>query len=64
MVTKYDINGHPYREPPYTWEEEQEFYRRFCGAKSLTVVKGPPLEKRQKCQQPQAGPKPLPKRHP
>jgi hypothetical protein len=48
MVTKFDKNGHPYREPPYTWEEEQEFYRRF-GNGPITVVKGrPPPEHRQK----------------
>jgi hypothetical protein len=36
MVTKYDINGRPYREPPYTWEEEQELYRRFSRDPSLS----------------------------
>ena len=32
MVTRYDKNGHPYREPPYTRKEEMELYRRFNAA--------------------------------
>jgi hypothetical protein len=52
MVRKIDGKGGVYHEPPYTWEEEQELYRRMGGG-PITIVKGPPLEQRQKPQQPQ-----------
>ncbi len=31
MVKKYDINGAPYHEPPYTLDEQLEFARRANG---------------------------------
>ena len=31
MVRKMTDNGGEYHEPPYTEEEEAEFYRRFGG---------------------------------
>jgi hypothetical protein len=38
MVTRYTKKGNAYREPPYTAEEEAEFYRRMSGG-PVTVVK-------------------------
>jgi hypothetical protein len=34
-----DDKGHGFHEPPYTEEEEMEFYRRTGGAKSLTIYR-------------------------
>jgi len=31
MVRKRAENGTYYHEPPYTWEEDQDFYRRVAG---------------------------------
>jgi len=31
MVKKYDINGAPYHEPPYTFDEQLEIARRANG---------------------------------
>ncbi len=36
MVLKYSDRGFPYHEPPYTLEEEREFYRRTASVKKLT----------------------------
>ena len=49
MVKKFYPNGDAYHEPPYTWEEDMEYYRRTSGG-PITVVKGPPLEQRPKPQ--------------
>ena len=38
MVIRYSENGLPYSEPPYTKEEEADFYRRV-GNGPVTVVK-------------------------
>ena len=35
MVLKYDDFGTPYREPPYSKEEEFEFWRRIGGVSSF-----------------------------
>jgi hypothetical protein len=42
MVRKVAKNGAVYHEPPYTWQEEMEFYRRVGGATSLTILHGTP----------------------
>jgi hypothetical protein len=31
MVRIVNKDGSAFHEPPYTWEEEQEFYRRIGG---------------------------------
>ena len=36
MVTKYDINGFPYGEPPYTEAEQMEMYRCMNGVVAFT----------------------------
>ena len=36
MVTKYDIHGYPYGEPPYTEAEQMEMYRRMNGVVAFT----------------------------
>ena len=36
MVTKYDIYGNPYGEPPYTEAEQMEMYRRMNGVVAFT----------------------------
>jgi hypothetical protein len=41
MVRKLDPWGAPYHEPPYTWEEKRDFYRRIGGG-PVTVVKRSP----------------------
>ncbi len=46
MVTVYDKDGKPlYKEPPYTWEEEQEFYRRVGGGPKAILRSRRPGEK-------------------
>jgi hypothetical protein len=42
MVKRIDDKGQAYHEPPYTWEEQQELYRRMSGEKSLTLVHAGP----------------------
>jgi hypothetical protein len=40
MVKVFDKAGkHIYNEPPYTWEEERDFYRAMAGPK--VIVHGP-----------------------
>jgi hypothetical protein len=39
MVFRGDEKGGGWHEPPYTWEEEMELYRRMGGAKSLTIYR-------------------------
>jgi hypothetical protein len=48
MVMKYDVNGFPYGEPPYTEAEQMEMYRRMNGVVAFTrpVPKGPKTEER------------------
>ena len=41
MVRKRAENGTYYHEPPYTEEEEFDLYRRFGGAKSLSIAQPP-----------------------
>jgi len=36
MVLKYDVYGSPYREPPYSEDEELEIYRSLCGVAVIT----------------------------
>jgi hypothetical protein len=38
MVLKFTKLGNPYREPPYTQEEEDEIYRRMGGALSAAAI--------------------------
>lgn len=43
MAFRRDDKGGGWHEPPYTWEEEMEFYRRMNpkpGA-SMTIYRGP-----------------------
>lgn len=51
-------NGSYYHEPPYTEEEELDFYKRICSG-PLTILHGarPPAEKQP---QPQKSPPPSP----
>jgi hypothetical protein len=42
MVRRIDDKGGVYHEPPYTWDEEQELYRRMSGTKSLTRIHAGP----------------------
>ena len=44
MVRKVAENGAVYHEPPYTWEEEQDFYRRIAGG-PVRVLHAPAIEK-------------------
>ena len=48
MVTKYDIYGFAYGEPPYTHAEQMEMYRRMNGVVAFTRPgpKGPKTEER------------------
>jgi hypothetical protein len=41
MVFRKDEKGGGWHEPPYTWEEEMEFYRRM-NAGPQTIYRGPP----------------------
>jgi hypothetical protein len=40
MVRVKGADGGYFHEPPYTWEEEQDFYRRVSGG-PITVVHAP-----------------------
>ena len=42
MVKKINDKGGVYHEPPYTWEEEMDFYQRVGGATSLTIYHSTP----------------------
>ena len=46
MVLKYTPNGTPYREPPYSREEDAAFYKRLSNIQSLTVVAARPEERK------------------
>lgn len=48
IVTKYDVNGCPYGEPPYTEAEKTETFRRMNGVAPFTRPdpKGPKTEER------------------
>jgi hypothetical protein len=52
MVTRYTKKGNAYREPPYSAEEEAEFYRRMSGG-PITVVKPAPAAATKQKPQPQ-----------
>lgn len=39
-IVGYSKGGKPIYGPPYTWEEEMDFYRRVGGATSLTIARG------------------------
>jgi hypothetical protein len=41
MVRIVNKDGSAFHEPPYTWEEEQDFYRRIGGGPK-TVLHAPP----------------------
>jgi hypothetical protein len=43
MVRRIAKNGYAWHEPPYTWEEEQDFYRRIGGG-PVTVVRRPSVD--------------------
>jgi hypothetical protein len=43
MVKRITDNGTVYHEPPYTWKEERDFYRRIGGG-PITVLRGPPAK--------------------
>jgi hypothetical protein len=54
MVRKRTDDGRGwYHEPPYTEEEELDFYRRVGGAKKLTILRGSPSPSRQSPQRPE-----------
>jgi hypothetical protein len=53
MVTKVAENGTLYREPPYTEEEELEFYAAVANGPFTVVHRAAPLP-------PQKSPPPLP----
>ncbi len=44
MVKKFSDSGLEYHEPPYTWEEEQAFYKAI-GRGPVTVLKGQPPDR-------------------
>lgn len=43
MVFRKSEKGGGWHEPPYTWEEEQEFYRRMSPKPGtpMTIYRGP-----------------------
>jgi len=51
MVLKKTPGGTPYLEPPYTPEEEADFYRRV-GRGPVTVVRPAPRERPRKSPEP------------
>jgi hypothetical protein len=44
MVRVKGADGGYFHEPPYTWEEEQDFYRRVSNG-PITVVHAPAAKK-------------------
>jgi hypothetical protein len=44
MVRIVNEDGGAFHEPPYTWEEEQDFYRRMGGGPKV-VLHAPAAEK-------------------
>jgi hypothetical protein len=57
MVLKYDDFGAPYHEPPYTDEEDFEFWRRMGGVSSFPSAN----HRRAAAQSPQEPEQKLPK---
>jgi hypothetical protein len=47
MVSKQAENSEWYHEPPYTWQEQRDFYRAMSGG-PVTVVHPPVLAKTDK----------------
>jgi hypothetical protein len=45
MVFRRDEKGGGWHEPPYTWEEEMDLYRRMSPKEGFTIYHGSPRKR-------------------